>query len=84
MTLQDATRDATDRWAGVPTPQVEGPIAYVEDDLDNRNYPFFLANDLDLAGRGYVAEEFFTPVRRMVITPHYLRSRSRARRRSRT
>lgn len=59
MTLQDATRDATDRWAGVPTPQVEGPIAYVEDDLDNRNYPFFLANDLDLAGRGYVAEEFF-------------------------
>ena len=59
MTLQDATRDATDRWAGVPTPQVEGPIAYVEDDLDNRNHPFFLANDLDLAGRGYVAEEFF-------------------------
>jgi hypothetical protein len=42
----------------VPTPDVIGPLASDPAGSPSRNYTFF-ATDLDLAGRGYVEEEFF-------------------------
>ncbi|MER5437672.1 alpha/beta hydrolase domain-containing protein [Streptomyces sp. NPDC002790] len=46
------------RGARVLTPSVKGPIPFDAPGSPGRNYPF-LATDVDLAGRGYVLEEFF-------------------------
>ncbi|WP_051218399.1 alpha/beta hydrolase domain-containing protein [Nocardioides insulae] len=43
--------------ASVPTPEVVGPLPAGDPDDGGRNHPF-LATDYDLAGHGYVEEEF--------------------------
>ena len=49
---------AGERGAGVPTPAVTGPVPSDPPGSPGRNYTF-LATDADIAGRGYVEEEFF-------------------------
>lgn len=53
-----ATPGRAERGAKVPTPSVTGPIPFDPPDCPGRDHPF-LATDVDLAGRGYVLEEFF-------------------------
>jgi hypothetical protein len=57
---QPATSQADPSSATVvPTPEVEGPLASDEPGTTGRNYPFLVSEDVNLAARGYVAEEFF-------------------------